>query len=127
MTPNQGSGANNGFESAVSLANALQNMLRSNPEPDTASIDRAFTAYQADRFERGETWVRGASDDMSMLLWSSRFKKAMATHVVPVADKMGIIEGRVTRLVSKSSQLNPVLSDESQVTIKSWDSYTNQW
>jgi 2-polyprenyl-6-methoxyphenol hydroxylase-like FAD-dependent oxidoreductase len=127
MTPNQGSGANNGFVCAVSLANALQNMLRSNPEPNTAAIEKAFQAYQDNRWSRGETCVRGAYDNMDMLLWSSRFKKAMTTHVVPVADKMGIIEARVNRLASKSSQFNPVLTDEAQVTIVSWDSYTNEW
>ncbi|KAH8653758.1 hypothetical protein BX600DRAFT_471592 [Xylariales sp. PMI_506] len=126
VTPNQGSGANNGFESAVCLTNEIQNLLKKKANPETADIEKAFAAYQADRQPRAERWAKNASIDMSRLLWSNKFTKAMATHIVPVVDRMGLLEGRVEKLVAKSSRFGPVSNDAASVEVP-WKTYTDDW
>ncbi|KAH8674159.1 hypothetical protein BX600DRAFT_495460 [Xylariales sp. PMI_506] len=118
ITPNEGSGANNGIESAVSLANELQRLLRMKGDPKTDEIEKAFAAYQADRQTRVEMWAQNANTEMGRLLWSNSLKSFMVTHMMPLADRLGYIEGQVNGLVSKSSRLNPEAFDTANVPWK---------
>lgn len=57
MNPIRGAGACCGIEDAVTLVNALQRVLRSNPSPSAIDLRQAFVPYQHDRESTAKLWM----------------------------------------------------------------------
>ncbi|KAK8103618.1 6-hydroxynicotinate 3-monooxygenase [Apiospora kogelbergensis] len=64
VLPNQGMGANGGFESAAALVNQLTALLRHESHPHAAELRQAFAAYQAERQGPMAAFQRMARDEL---------------------------------------------------------------
>ncbi|KAI0599070.1 hypothetical protein F4775DRAFT_591859 [Biscogniauxia sp. FL1348] len=68
ITPNTGMSPSCAIESAAALANQIQSLLRTDPEPDTGKLNRAFEGYWSACTEMMHYWQRNANTHLKLLV-----------------------------------------------------------
>ncbi|KAK8121825.1 hypothetical protein PG984_010495 [Apiospora sp. TS-2023a] len=110
VLPNQGMGANGGFESAASLVNQLTALLRHEPEPNTAELRQAFVAYQAERQGVMGAYQRMARDGLDG--WTRQGG--------PPLDALRASDVLVSPMVARSVRLDAVPFPDERAGFSGW-------
>ncbi|KAK6860599.1 hypothetical protein PG995_004235 [Apiospora arundinis] len=110
VLPNQGMGANGGFESAASLVNQLTALLRHEANPNAAELRQAFAAYQAERQGVMVAFQRMARDELDG--WT----RAGA----PPLDALRAADVLMSPMVARAVRLDAVPFPEERVGFSPW-------
>ncbi|KAK8016940.1 hypothetical protein PG993_015129 [Apiospora rasikravindrae] len=113
LLPNQGMGANGGFEGAASLVNQLTALLRHEPDPDAAGLRQAFAAYQAERQGVMAAYQRMARDELDG--WTRGGGEGG-----PPLDALRAADGLISPMVACSVRLDAVPFPDERAGFSPW-------
>jgi hypothetical protein len=96
MTPNLAYGYNAAFQAAVSLTNQLYEMIHSNTakekgdyeKPSLAEIEKAFAAYQAERFGPAKSDLKMSALNTRMCAWDTvtlKYMSKIMPNILPLS------------------------------------------
>ncbi|KAK8064540.1 hypothetical protein PG994_007178 [Apiospora phragmitis] len=113
VLPNQGMGANGGFEGAASLVNQLSALLRHESDPGAAELRQAFLAYQAERQGVMAAYQRMARDELDG--WTRSDSKGG-----PPLDALRATDVLISPMVARSVRLDSVPFPDERAGFSPW-------
>lgn len=109
MTPNIGFGFNNAFESCASLTNQLHKLLNSDgaelSSPNTADLEKAFEAYQSQRYSRAKICHDVSGLYTGMAAWDHIWYKWLA-YLSPMLQPATVFVNRIAHVVKGAVKLD---------------------
>lgn len=86
MTPNIGFGMNSGWQGVVQLINRLYALLKKNSAPDTETLSKLFSEYQAARMANSRDTVRISGLYTRLVSWSNPVWRVMDQYILPYVN-----------------------------------------
>jgi len=123
MTPNLGQGGNNSIESVASLINQIHALIKEQPSPTTADLEKAFVLFQKQRQGQVKFIAKLTGSYTRWASWKNWFGWFMQAWVWPTFGDGFIVNWNLSPMIRESIKLDFAKEENLPVGKVKWKYY----